>query len=76
MKTLINESLQSLQVCLINPGENSTIRSPPRGRATIHDDQLSQMALNLAKKKLIKIVNSPNPVLAVDSAVSSKLKKS
>lgn len=74
MKTLINESLQSLQVCVINPGENANYRIPPRGRITIKDDQLSQMALNLAKRKLIKIVNVVNP--DVEATGNKSIKKS
>jgi len=58
MKTLINESLQNLQVCILKPGQNEIIRLRPRESITIPTSQLSQMALNLAKRKLIKIVDN------------------
>lgn len=66
MKTLINESLQSLQVCIKVPGGTEFKRVAPRGRLIIRDDQLSEMAMNLAKRKLIKIVSSPDPVQVVN----------
>jgi|694.fasta_scaffold36966_8 hypothetical protein len=64
MKTLINESLQSLQVCILAPGTNLFKRIPPRGRLVVRDDQLSEMAMNLAKRKLIKIVSTPDFAVA------------
>lgn len=58
MKTLINESLQNLQICILKPGQNEIIRLRPRESISIPASQVSQMAKNLAKRKLIKIVDN------------------
>jgi hypothetical protein len=56
MKTIINESLQALQICVLNPKGNNIIMLGPRQSMTVHANQISQMMLNLANRKVIKII--------------------
>jgi hypothetical protein len=56
MKTIINESLQAFQICLLHPGENKMVLLRPRQSITVHQNQISNMILNLAKRKIIKII--------------------
>ena len=56
MKTIINESLQTFQLCLLTPGGNQMVTLGPRKSMTIHESELSQMILNLAARKIVKII--------------------
>lgn len=56
MKTIINESLQAFQLCLLQPGGNKMVLLRPRQTLTVHQSQISNMILNLAKRKIIKII--------------------
>ena len=56
MKTLINESLQTFQICLLSPGENRMITLGPKKSVQVKESEISQMVLNLVKRKIIKII--------------------
>jgi len=56
MKTIINESLQTLQICVLGPSGNDIIMLGPRQSMLVHPTQISQMIHNLAKRKVIKII--------------------
>jgi hypothetical protein len=56
MKTIINESLQTFQICLIVPGGNQIVTLGPRKSMSIKESEISQMILNLVKRKIIKII--------------------
>jgi len=55
MKTIVNESLQAFQICLLAPGGNQMVTLGPKKSMLIKESQISKMILNLVKRKIIKI---------------------
>jgi hypothetical protein len=56
MKTIINESLQTFQICLLSPKGNRLVALGPRKSMTVKQTEISQMVLNLARRKIVKII--------------------
>lgn len=56
MRTIINESLQTFQICLLSPKGNQLVTLGPKKSMTIKQSEISQMILNLARRKIVKII--------------------
>lgn len=55
-KTIINESLQTFQICLLSPKGNQLVTLGPRKSMVVNQSEISQMVLNLARRKIVKII--------------------
>ena len=56
MRTIVNESLQSFQICLLSPKGNTMVTLGPRKAMTVKQSELSKMVYNLAQRKIVKII--------------------
>lgn len=55
MKQIINECLQSLQLCLLTPEGAKMYRLEPQQSIVVPASFLSKMAKNLQRRRMIKI---------------------
>lgn len=55
MKHIINECLQSLQLCFITPEGNKMYRLEPQQSVVIPASYISKMVKNLHRRRMIKV---------------------
>lgn len=55
-KTIVNQSLQSFPVCLLDLKGNKMVTLRPKQSLQVNESEISQMVLNLARRKIVKII--------------------